>query len=76
MSKSKNKNFVCTTYVANYTTFVGQSHHICSILYHIRGILYHKREFPGNPYTVKFMLLKLDHLNTRIDYSKVANGIN
>ena len=53
LSTTKNKNFVCTTYVAYYTTFVGQSYHICGILYHIRGILYHKREFPGNPYTVK-----------------------
>ena len=53
LSKSKKKKFVCTTYVAYYTTFVGQSYHICGILYHIRGILYHNREFPGNPYTDK-----------------------
>ena len=44
---------MCTTYVVYYTTFVGQSYHICGILYHKRGILYHKREFPGNPYTDK-----------------------
>merc|ERR1712131_333007 len=39
--------------VVYYTKFVGQSYHICGVLYHICGILYHKREFPGNPYTVK-----------------------
>ena len=32
---------------------MGQSYHIC-------GILYHKREFPGNPYTEKGLILKVE----------------
>ena len=47
--KIPKKNFLCTTYVVYYTTFVGQNYHICGILYHICGILYHKREFPEIP---------------------------
>ena len=35
-----------------YTTFVGQSYHICGILYLICGILYYKSEFPRIPYAV------------------------
>ena len=53
LSKSKKKEFVCTTYVVYYTTFVGQSYHICGILYHICGILYHKLYSPEIPILFK-----------------------